>query len=288
MLGKLLKYEFRATGRVFLPMYALLLVMSAVARLVYGAQMNQAEGTLLNILTVVVTVAVIGLLVAVAVVTLLLICRRYWNNLLGREGYLMNVLPVSSAEHVWAKLITAAVWTIASALACFAALYIALGSFAQGPSFHEFWEMVRECREMLRSMGIAGQARLLVAEGAIFILLSLLSNVLKIYTAMSIGQLASKRRTWASVGSYFGIGIVESILYSRVFMLRVLHYTGGKLGNGLHVQLNGEAVSAFDDIRTALPAINTEVAVMLGITLLFCAALFFATQWILKKHLNLQ
>ena len=59
MLGKLLKYEFRATARVFLPMYALLLVMSAVARLVYGAQMNRAQGTLLTILTVVVTVAVI-------------------------------------------------------------------------------------------------------------------------------------------------------------------------------------------------------------------------------------
>lgn len=77
MLGKLLKYEFRATARVFLPMYALLLVMSVVARLIYGAQMTQAQGVLLNILTVVVTVAVIGLLVAVAVVTLLLICRRF-------------------------------------------------------------------------------------------------------------------------------------------------------------------------------------------------------------------
>lgn len=288
MLGKLLKYEFRATGRVFLPMYALLLVMSAVARLLYGAQMNDARGTLLSILTVVVTVAMIGLLVAVAVVTLLLICRRFWNNLLGREGYLMNVLPVSSAEHVWAKLLAAAVWTIASAVACCAALSIMLSSFMQQGTFRELREGLGRLREMLDDVGIAGQARLLLAQVILFILLELLTYVLKIYAAMSVGQLANKHRIWASVGAYFGIGIVESILYSRLAMLRVLHYTGGKLSNGLHVQLNGEAVSVFDDIHTALPAINTEVALMLVLTLLFCAALFFATQWLLKKHLNLQ
>ncbi len=288
MLGKLLKYEFRATARVFLPMYALLLVMSFVARLVYGAQMTEAQGTLLTVLTVVVTIAVIGLLVTVAVVTLLLICRRFWNNLLGREGYLMNVLPVSSAEHVWAKLIAAAVWTVASAAFSVAALIIMLSRFAEVGSFRDFWEGLRSLREMLREYGVAGKTGLLLTEGIALLLLSLLSYVLKIYAAMSIGQLANKHRIWASVGAYFGIGIAESILYSRYLMLRAIHYSGAKLGSGLHVEITGEGLEVFDDIRTAIPVINRELVWMLLLGLIFCAALFVVTERLLKKRLNLQ
>ena len=288
MLGKLLKYEFRATARVFLPMYVLLLVMSAVARLVYGAQMNEAKGTLLNILTVVVTVAVIGLLFAVAVVTLLLICRRFWNNLLGREGYLMNVLPVTSAAHVWAKLIAAAVWTVASAAVSIAALYIMLSGFGQNVGFSDLWELLRTLREVLQSCGIAGQADLLVTQIIVFILLSLLSSVLKIYASMTVGQLANKHRIWASVGAYFGIGIAESILFSRLILLRALHYTGAKPDFGLRVEMDLQSVESFEDFCGILPAINTELVWMLGLTLIVCAALFFVTQWLLKKHLNLQ
>ena len=33
MLGKLLKYEFKATGRVFLPMFGALLIISVINRL---------------------------------------------------------------------------------------------------------------------------------------------------------------------------------------------------------------------------------------------------------------
>ena len=288
MLGKLLKYEFRATARVFLPMYVLLLVMSAVARLVYGAQMNEAKGTLLNILTVVVTVAVIGLVFAVAVVTLLLICRRFWNNLLGREGYLMNVLPVTSAAHVWAKLIAAAVWTVASAAVSIAALYIMLSGFGQNVGFSDLWELLRTLREVLQSYGIAGQADLLVTQIIVFILLSLLSSVLKIYASMTVGQLANKHRIWASVGAYFGIGIAESILFSRLILLRALHYTGAKPDFGLRVEMDLQSVESFEDFCGILPAINTELVWMLGLTLIVCAALFFVTQWLLKKHLNLQ
>ena len=287
MLGKLLKYEFRATARVFLPMYALLLVMSAVARLVYGAQMNEAQGALLNILTIVVTIAVIGLLFAVAVVTLILICRRFWNNLLGREGYLSNVLPVTSAAHVWSKLITAAVWTIASVVVSAASLYIMLSRFGERVGFRELWDFLRAAFEVLGSYGAAGQARLLIVQLAAFILLSLLSSVLKIYASMTIGQLANKYRIWASVGAYFGVGIAESMIYSRVFILRVLRYTGGRLG-AVHAELNLDSLESFEDLCGILPTINTEVMWLLGLTLVFCAVLFYVTQWLLKKHLNLQ
>ena len=288
MLGKLLKYEFRATARIFLPMYAILLVMSAAARLLYGAQMDNASGTLLNILTVAVTVAVIGLLTAVAVVTVILICRRFWNNLLGREGYLTNVLPVTSAQHVWAKLIAAAVWTVLSAVACALALLMMLSRVAQLGTFAEFREAWGALWQMLGQQGLAGQSRLMLAELAVLALLSLLCSVLEIYAAMSIGQLASRHRTWAGIGAYFGIGIVKSVLFSRLALLRVAHYSGALIGSALNIEVDAHAAQVFGDVRTALPAINTELLWMLLLTLAVSAALFFLTQWLLKRRLNLQ
>ena len=287
MLGKLLKYEFRATARVFLPLYAVLLVLSAAARLIYGAQMHEASGTLLNILTVVVTIAVIGLLTAVAVVTVILICRRFWQNLLGREGYLMNVLPVSKSAHVWAKLIAAAVWTLLSTVMSVCALAIMLGELANLSSFRSMYEGWQMLWAQLHEMGVAGQTRLLIVQSVVHVLLGLLSSVLEIYAAMCIGQLANKHRIWASVGAYFGIGIVKSVVYSRLLLLRAARYTGMSFG-GLQIRIDDSAVEAFDDIHTALPVINTELLWMLGLTLVFCAVLFFVTQWLLKKHLNLQ
>ncbi len=285
MLGKLLKYEFRATARIFLPMYAILLVMSAAARLLYGAQMISTLGSILNILTAVVTVAVIGLMTAVAVVTVVLICRRFWTNLLGREGYLMNVLPVTSTAHVWAKLIAAAVWTILSGVVCMAALFIMLSQVVQLGSFQELAQWWNEVRAVLAQAGIAGWCRLLIAQFIFYILLSLLLSVLEIYAAMSVGQLVNRHRIWMSVGAYFGIEIVRSTLMTQLVMLRALrYYTGLKGGNEPEFSFGG----TFDNFRTALPALNLEALLMILFTLLFCAGLFFLTRWILKRHLNLQ
>ena len=54
------------------------------------------------------------------------------------------------------------------------------------------------------------------------------------------------------------------------------------------MEVSGDALEVFDDIRTALPAINTELDWMLLLNLAFCAALFIVTQRLLKKRLNLQ
>ena len=83
MLKKLFKYEFSATGRIFLPMYAALLVMSLIARVFYSV-----EGLQSDILIALITMLLVMLFTAVWVITFVIIIRRFWDNLLGRQGYL--------------------------------------------------------------------------------------------------------------------------------------------------------------------------------------------------------
>jgi type IV secretory pathway VirB3-like protein len=88
MLGKLLKYEFKATSRIFLPMFGALLIVAAFSRLFMSLSFDVPS-------VIGVTVSVI-MIIGIIVMTFLLTIQRFNKNLLGSEGYLMFTLPVST------------------------------------------------------------------------------------------------------------------------------------------------------------------------------------------------
>ena len=112
MLGKLLKHEFRATGRILLPLMGAVIVLALLAN---GSMTMLANGmadssaaakfTGLRILLILIVVMFFIGIVTMAVMTVVLMVSRFYRNLLKDEGYLMFTLPVSTHELVWAKLI---------------------------------------------------------------------------------------------------------------------------------------------------------------------------------------
>ena len=154
MLRKLFKYEFKATSRVFLPMYGIFLVLMVLARFFYLGQNEALFGnSILSGLSVfLVTLIVIAAFTAVWVVTLVLTIRRFWQNLLGREGYLSHVLPVESWEHVLTKLVTGVVWTICSTIVTVGGLWIMLDHFIRvnGVMGRILAKGVAQCRNIHR------------------------------------------------------------------------------------------------------------------------------------------
>ena len=283
MLGKLLKYEFRATGRIFLPAYAALLVMSVVTRLFYGNGGVFVSGASSNdeLLAGIATLIMIMLFTAVWVVTLAVTLRRFWTNLLGREGYLTNVLPVHPWEHMLSKLVTASVWNILSGLASILALWIMLGGVLNllEINWSEFMEFWRELRQRLAEEGATGQAVLFAVQLVLGSLLSVFRFILSVYAAMCVGQLVNTHRIWASIGAYFGVNIAQSTLFSRV---------GGRV---LAARFFGTTVYSYEgpiSVVRELARVNELFLWYITLELIFCAALFFAGTWILRKRLNLQ
>ena len=100
MLGKLMKHEFRATRRVMLPLYLILLVTAVAAnfstRMLFDSR-HWALTTLGTLLVISFGVAVAG----VCVMSVLLMVQRFYKNLLQDEGYLMFTLPVSVHQHIY-------------------------------------------------------------------------------------------------------------------------------------------------------------------------------------------
>ena len=115
MLTKLLKYEFRATARVMLPLYLILLATALGANL-----STRGMGDLGTLLVLAFALAIL----AVFIMSVVIMAQRFRQNLLGDEGYLMFTLPVSVHHHLWAKMIVSAVWFAASLLAVILAVQV--------------------------------------------------------------------------------------------------------------------------------------------------------------------
>ena len=152
MLGKLLKYEIPAMGRKMLPLYA----AWAVTALFLGLSTQAAESksefivVLTGLLYTVVTTAIV-------VMTVILIVQRYSNSLLGDEAYFNHVLPVSAAEHIGNKLISAIVSLsggqifIAMVLTMLTCIVLGMGV----PTTANYVIMATTCAPILIRMGMA-------------------------------------------------------------------------------------------------------------------------------------
>ena len=135
MLRKLMKHEFRATGRVMGPLFGLLLIAAIAARFSVGVLL-ESSARFLNLLGGLFTTAFVIAIVGVCVMSLVLMINRFRTNLLGDEGYIMFTLPASVHQQIWSKLIVSAVWFIATGLAVVAAGFILVAQ--QG-----FWLEIR-------------------------------------------------------------------------------------------------------------------------------------------------
>lgn len=125
MFGKLLKHEFKATGRTLLPLYggfvALVLAASGMLWLAWrfgevhvnGSTAIVQGNTIFGILSGVFTLVAVFAMLAIVIVTEVLIIMRFYR-LLGDDGYFWFSLPVTPAQHMMVKLIAAMVWSFAS------------------------------------------------------------------------------------------------------------------------------------------------------------------------------
>ena len=126
MLSKLLKYEFKATCRIYGGLYLAILAAAALLGAFFRFPALVSEFPI-----VVVTTVYLMLCVAIAVITALTIIQRFTRNLLGREGYLMHTLPVTPAQLILSKLISSMVWLLCSILVIALSRYSAARSECQ-------------------------------------------------------------------------------------------------------------------------------------------------------------
>ncbi len=222
MLGKLLKYELRATGRQILPLCGAMLVYAALCRLLGALRITRAWPSLDQTLEGVGILFFVLLLFACCVASTIVLIVRYYRNLYGDEGYLMNTLPVTPAQHIWAKLICAFLWELGVALSVFLSLSILLAGTGVFPV------LGREAGWALSRLGRLfsfqpGSIALAVTEAILLIPASSLSGLLMFYAAISLGQFVRRHRVLGAVAFYFVLnfefGLLSALLSLPIGLL---------------------------------------------------------------------
>lgn len=114
MLGKLIRHELKATGRVMLVFYIVLAGLVGAQALLSFLKIPFLQGMLIMLLIM----AIVGVLLG----TMVFMVIRYYKSMFGREGYLTQTLPVKKSSLLASRLLVSIIWLVLSALMCFLSL----------------------------------------------------------------------------------------------------------------------------------------------------------------------
>lgn len=275
MLRKLLKHEFRATARIMLPLYLVLLVTALGSNLA-GRRMLGRGHDILSLLGVLIITAFGIAIVGVLVMSFVLMIQRFYKNLLQDEGYLMFTLPVSVHQHIWSKLIVSVVWFAATILAIIAAALIVA---FQGGFLRELFDFIRYFLEGLQKLKVseALNGTVYLVEIAVLLFLSMASFALQFYAALAAGHsLPTHKMVW-SVVWYFGFQFALQFLGS-LLMITLDHLGVPNFLNRLSFNWNPSVTAA----------IHVGLLMAIGVVILYGAIFYAVTTFFLKRHLNLE
>ena len=267
-----MKYELKATARTLIPLYIALLAFAIINKIFIGTGLaDKFEGFgsipfILSIFGYGVTMA------AVFIVTFFVIIQRFYKNLLGDEGYLMNTLPVSTVTNLASKLSIATFWNIVSGFV--AIISIIIMAFEPDAFSSFFRDIFIGLSEGYSEVGI--QIYIVIIEIIILALIYLLKSLTMIYASISIGHLFSKHRILLAFGAYIGLSFITGAI-SMVITIAIS--TIGQNQDLVHKYLNASS---------SMLVFHTFLICVIIYNLVFFIAYFIITNYILKNKLNLE
>ncbi len=271
MLGKLLKYEYKETAKLFIPLNAIVLLITLLWTGYLKISLYDANGQ--GVLQVFfILLYVIGIL-ALFIITGVYLAIRFYKTMYAQQGYLTHTLPVSVSATLNSKIIAAVSWLLLAILVCAASILIlALGlsglpSSADMQRFQEYFCLMFGM-ELLPSIGIVA----LMLIGFCFEL------TMMVYASLSVGQLFHNYRIPAAIGA----GVVFYVIQQIVSALSLFAVGIGYMGY---------QTVTFSTTAPQLPESDLYRHIFLTtltLALLFSIAYYVICHILTKKKLNLE
>lgn len=272
MLRKLLKHEFRATGRVMLPLY-LVLLLTAFGANVSTRGLMDTRYRILDVLGVLLIVAFVVAIIGVCVMSMVVMVQRFYKNLLQDEGYVMLTLPVSIHQQVWSKLIVSAVWFAATVIAViFACCIMAYDVGAIKLVLEAMAGVLKELQEITAYYAVNGTA--IVLEFVVLCFLGCCAMCLQFYAALAVGHsFANHKMAW-SVAFFFIFQFVMQMVSSMLVIFADVSGLDYFLANYIHL--------------SHMAAIHALMLALIVCVVIYGAIFYVVTTFSLKKRLNLE
>ncbi|MBP3702243.1 MAG: hypothetical protein J6I65_00510 [Lachnospiraceae bacterium] len=275
MLGKLFKHEFKATGRLFLPLYGMVVILTPLLALLSKLFFTDIRSSIIDSPLVLITIlSIVGyvlLMVGVGVASFVLIVIRFYQSMTKESAYLTFMLPVKTSRLILSKLTVALIWQIISVII----IFLSIGAFTYTCGVWSFEQLHTVWNSFLQLMEIPSSAeRAQIITLFILYLLTMLvgaiGGILQIYASISLGQLAKKHRVAASFGFYIAFYVGTQIISSLLLLpIQYLITTSNSLNSVLDVQI-------------------TIILIGLTITLIYSIVYYIVSTIMFKRHLNLE
>lgn len=277
MLIKLIKYDIRADYKKYAITAAALIIISIVVRFAdvkFGSLDDSSDW---KVLFRVLVGAFITLCGSAVLLTLIFSVVRYQKKMYSDEGYLLNTIPANPMLHILSSLITEYIWVIVIAAVDVVALIISAGGL-------DFWRgflmPIRCVIEIDPAFAIYLLTFLLIFPGTMMLTLIFVIN---------FGYLFRSHRVLAGIGGYVGLMIISNILSSVVYMI-----SGKSNFNAATMKIlsdNPDYITSDESYQIVMRELakltsGTYISTLI-VNVIFFAAIFIVSSYILKKRFNI-
>lgn len=264
MLGKLMKYEWKATWKLLLPANLVIAVMTIIAWCMTNmVEYSTTEFQLADFFEVMVILTYVASMFAVYVGTTIFLIYRFYTSTYGDQGYLLHTLPVDTHHIMLAKVIVSASWLLINAVMITGSVLFLFT--AREDAFLTMMEGVMDVIEFMSGEEITIFTMVMTLVAYVF---SLFAKVLKVGACISLGQLSSNHKLLLSFAWYIGIYMVEGLLSGLYFVIRLAFQ---------------EHVSYMD----YLSYYDTQWEITLLAGILGCVVYYILTWYVMDRKLNL-
>ena len=274
MLKKLFKYEWKASSRLLLAVYGIVILFSILSRIfmeVSGINGAGEEG-----MPILETIAALFLMLRVVMIccslvfTWVFIAYRFYKSVFTEQGYLTNTLPVTQQQIIVAKGLVGVIWQIINLILVLISFFIIA---ATPEDLGMIFKAIPDIFKLFVNydMGVT-MWMLLVAA-----ILSPFTMVLEMYMCVAIGNLLNGHKVLGAVGTYAGIYVVQQIIAIIVMACSSMGYGSKALGETTS-QVEGWAFSFIN--------VNLLMAIILSVIIVVVGKM--VTKHIMTKKLNLQ
>lgn len=280
MLGKLIKHEFKATARLFIPIFILVTAITVAVRFLADILYDfNEQGTKSGEIFSMIIAFIFGAALVIGIICLILSgpavsLYRFYKNVYTDEGYLTNTLPVKPVSILASKLITGIVWTIISGVIV-ALCYCIFVTSSKISLFTVDYDDINNSAYISALFDFISDNIWFIISFMIFGLISVIMSISSVYVSVSIGNLVNRHKVLISLVVYFCLTIVLGMAIGIILVLA---------GTDIY-----ETNRVFENTETF--KLSGEYTVMIWIysAVLFIISLIelFVTHLIMKHKLNL-
>lgn len=263
MLGKLMKYEWKATWKLLFPMNLLIVIMTFLACITVQVDFFDSDNGMVVFSAMMILLTYMGSMFVVCIGTAIYLIYRFYTSAYGDQGYLLHTLPVDKHHIIISKVLVSTAWILISMMLMGVSV---LFLFAQEGEFLK--DFIDSFASLVEYWGGAKVTGFLVVMTLIATIFRIFAKVLKITACISLGQLSSDHKVLMSFGFYFAFYFVQKIV-------TVLYFVFIEMVNSVN---ENTRISIWDN--------SWEGTLISGI--IYSVIFYLLTWYVMDKKLNLE